>query len=199
MIVITHPTAVANEINTIHQLFEHGLELLHIRKPEFSASDMQSFVKEIGSEYAHQLVLHSHHQLAEDLGISRLHFTEKMRQNLSAETLYDYNEKKVYLSASAHSILAFNELRIFYQYAFLSPVFPSISKSNYQSETDLLQTLAQRTNFNTKLVALGGIDDSTMPTVLKAGFDEVAVLGTIWLSSNPIQNFKSCQQIALSY
>ncbi len=194
MIVITHPTEIANEINTIHELFEHGLELLHIRKPEFSASDIQSFVKAIGSENAHQLVLHSHHPLAEDLGINRLHFTAKDRANPIRVLNPDW-----VISTSTHSIQEFNDLEKCFNYAFLSPVFPSISKSNYQSKTDLLQSLAQRTNFNTKLVALGGIDDSTMPTALKAGFDEVAVLGTIWLSSNPIQNLKSCQQIALSY
>ena len=35
MIVITNPIPIANEINTIHSLFENGLELLHIRKPIF--------------------------------------------------------------------------------------------------------------------------------------------------------------------
>jgi thiamine-phosphate pyrophosphorylase len=35
MIVITNPIAIENEINTIHALFECGLELLHVRKPDF--------------------------------------------------------------------------------------------------------------------------------------------------------------------
>ena len=36
MIVITNPSAIANEISTIESLFEEGLSLLHIRKPDFS-------------------------------------------------------------------------------------------------------------------------------------------------------------------
>ena len=199
MIVISNPTAIANEIQIIHSLFEEGLQLFHIRKPEFSAIEIQEFVRAIGLEYANKMVLHNHHQLAEDLGINRLHFSEKMRMKISPETLYDYNEKKVYLSTSVHNIENFNDLRIYIQYAFLSPVFPSISKSNYQSEIDLLKTTQKRTNFSAQLIALGGIEVSTIETTLQAGFDDVALLGTIWNSQNPIQNFKLCQQIALSF
>lgn len=44
MIIITSPIQIANEINTIHALFENGLELLHIRKPDFSETEMKTFV-----------------------------------------------------------------------------------------------------------------------------------------------------------
>lgn len=77
MIVISNPIATANEINTIHVLFEHGLELLHVRKPEFSVEEMKTFVTAIGLEYRNKLVLHSQHQIAEDLGINRLHFLKR--------------------------------------------------------------------------------------------------------------------------
>lgn len=199
MIVISNPIAIANEIDTIHSLFENGLELLHIRKPEFSEDELKSFVKAIGLEYRNQLVLHSQHQLAEELGINRLHFTEKMRTQIDAETLYHHNENKIHLSTSVHTIEDFNDLRIFFQYAFLSPVFPSISKSNYQSDVDLFKTIKNRTNFSTQLIALGGIEATKIQKTLTTGFDDVALLGNIWNSNNPIENFKSCQQIVLSY
>lgn len=199
MIVITHPTAVANEINTIHSLFEHGLELLHIRKPEFSAIEMEKFVKAIGLEFRNKLVVHHHHHLAEDLGIIRLHLSEKERKEISTEKLYEYNERRIRLSTSTHSIEGFNHLRLFFQYAFLSPVFPSISKSNYQSETNLFEDIKNRSNFSTQLVALGGISSENIDKTIKAGFDDIALLGTIWNTENSIQNFKLCQQIALSF
>lgn len=199
MIVISNPTAIANEINTIHTLFERGLELFHVRKPEFSAEEMKAFVTAIGLEYRNKLVLHSEHQLAEDLGINRLHFSEKMRKEINPETLYHYNEKRIHLSTSVHTIEAFNDLRIFFQYGFLSPVFACISKSNYQSEIDLLEAIKSRSNHQTKLVALGGIESVNIQKTLAAGFDNIALLGTIWNTNQPIKNFELCQQIVLSY
>ena len=199
MIVISNPTAIANEIQIIHSLFEEGLELLHIRKPEFSASEMKDFVNAIGLEFRKRLILHSHHDLAEDLEIIRLHLSEKERKEISTKTLYEYNERRIRLSTSTHSIDDFNHLRLFFQYAFLSPVYPSISKTNYQSEINLLEDIKNRTNFSTQLVALGGISPKNIGKTIKAGFDDVALLGTIWNTENPIQNFKLCQQIALSF
>ena len=77
MIVITNPSAISGEIGIIDSLFEEGLSLLHIRKPEFSAIEMAYFIDKIKVEFRSNLVLHSHHQLAEDLGINRIHFSEK--------------------------------------------------------------------------------------------------------------------------
>ena len=199
MIVITNPIPTANEINTIHSLFENGLESLHIRKPDFSTAEMKSFLLEIKSDYRQQLVLHSHHQLAPAFGINRLHLTQNIRKEICSETLYLYNEHGVRLSTSTHDIESFNDLRIFFEYGFLSPVFPSISKTNYQSGTNLFESIKSRTNFSTQLVALGGLSSMNISKTIEAGFDNVALLGTIWNSNNPIENFKLCQKKFHSY
>ncbi len=96
MLVITNPVLIPNEIDTIHSLFENGLELLHVRKPEFSATEMKGFLLEIKSDFRQQLVLHSHHQLATEFGINRIHFTEKTRMEMTDESLKNWKEKRVY-------------------------------------------------------------------------------------------------------
>lgn len=199
MIVISNPIATANEINTIHALFENGLELFHIRKPDFSAFDMKTYISSIALEFRHQLVLHNHHDLANDLGIDRFHLTQKIRREICPEVLYFFNEKRIRLSTSTHSIEDFNGLGIFFEYAFLSPVFPSISKEKYESKLDLIEAVKHRTNFSTQLVALGGISSENIKTIIVQGFDKVAVLGTIWNSKKPLENFKLCQQIVHSF
>jgi thiamine-phosphate pyrophosphorylase len=164
MIIITSPTAIANEISLIHSLFKEGMTLLHIRKPDFSEEEINTFVTEIRLEYRNRLVLHSHHNL----------------------------------STSTHSIEDFNELDPAFDYAFISPVFTSISKENYHPKTDLFEQIKKRTNHKTQLIALSGISADNIRQTLISGFDDVALLGIIWKSSNPIENFKSCLQIALS-
>ncbi|MCL9804165.1 thiamine phosphate synthase [Flavobacterium amniphilum] len=188
MIVITNPVAVHNEISIIRSLFESGLELLHIRKPDYSEAEMISLLTAIGSDFNSQLVLHSHHHLSGSFGINRLHNPEA-----------EIEKANFALSASTHSIAEFNALENNYGYAFLSPVYPSISKPGYHSEINLLESVKERTNFNTKLVALGGISQQNITKTLKAGFDEVALLGTIWNSTNPLENFKLCQQTVHSF
>lgn len=199
MIVITNPIPIANEINTIHSLFENGLELLHIRKPNYSEEEMKVFLSKIKTCYRQQLVLHSHHQLAFVFGINRIHLTENIRKDICPETLYLYNEQGVHLSTSAHNLESFNDLRIFFEYSFLSPVFPSISKTNHQSNIDLFESIKNRTNFSSKLVALGGISPANISKTLSSGFDDIAILGSIWNANNPIENFKICQHIVHSY
>ena len=194
MIVISNPTAIANEINTIHALFERGLELFHIRKPEFSAEEIKAFVTAIGLEYKNKLVLHSHHHLVEDFGINRIQMNPVRVQN-SDRVIPDKN----IFSTSTHSIDEFNSLSNDYEYAFLSPVFPSISKENYLPKINLFEEIKKRINFDTKLVALGGISAANIQQTLEKGFDDVALLGTIWNTNQPIKNFELCQQIVLSY
>lgn len=193
MIIISNPIAVANEIKTVHALFENGLELFHIRKPEFSEEEMKAFVAAIGLEFRNRLVLHSYHHLAKEFGINRIHFSSTNRPD-------NFQKAEGFtVSTSTHSIEEFNALSEDFGYAFLSPVFKSISKENYEPKTNWATEIKKRINFQTKLIGLGGIQDTNLHQALQLGFDEVALLGSIWKSENPIQNFKLCQQIVLSY
>lgn len=199
MIVITNPNPVINEINTIHSLFENGLELFHVRKPDFSEAEIKGFLLEIKPDYRHRLVLHSHHQLATEFGINRIHFTEKTRKKMTNESMKNWKENGFILSTSIHQMDAFEALSDVFDYAFFGPVFKSISKPDYHSNIDFKKELEHRTNNKTALIALGGITSDKIKTALEYGFDEVALLGTIWNSNHPIENFKLCQQTDLSY
>lgn len=197
MIVITNPFVVANEISNIESLFGEGLSLLHIRKPDFSEMEMAQFIHQIKLEFRSKLVLHNHHELAEDFGINRLHFSEKKRKHsddFPARLLKHYQ-----YTTSTHSIEDFNALKKEYEYTFLGPVFRSISKENYYPKENLFEALKSRTNHTTKCIALGGIDSENIKKTLENGFDDVALLGTIWNNENPVKQFKLCQQIVHSY
>jgi thiamine-phosphate pyrophosphorylase len=193
MIVITNPSAATNEIGIIDSLFEEGLSLLHIRKPDFSELETAKFIHQIKHIYRKNLVLHNHHEIAADFGINRIHFSETERKTIDYAVL-----SNMILSTSTHSVEDFNSLKNIFEYAFLSPVFTSISKENYTPKTDLFEDLKLRINFNTKTIALGGIYSDNIEKSLQNGFDDVALLGTIWNSSNAIKNFKLCQKIVLS-
>lgn len=196
MIVISNPIEIINELKTIHSLFEEGLELFHVRKPDFSEIEITKFLDQIKTEFRSNLVLHSHHHIAEDFGIDRIHFSEKIRSSGSVPARFP---KPCRYSTSTHSIQDFNSLQNDFEYAFLSPVFKSISKENYVSEIDLFEALKSRTNTKTKVIALGGINSENIQKTLENGFDDAALLGAIWSNENPLKQFKLCQKIVRTH
>jgi thiamine-phosphate pyrophosphorylase len=195
MIVITNPFSIENEFQILHQLFEEGLELVHVRKPTYSEKEMRSFLSRIDDKFYSKLVLHEQHHLAHEFNINRIHLKEKNRVEVSE----NFQKTVSYLSTSIHNINDFNELPLYFDHAFLSPVFESISKEGYGKNSYILETIVHRINFNTKLVALGGINENNIKIALDSGFDSVALLGSIWLNDYPIQKFKKCQKIVHLY
>lgn len=195
MIVITNPFSIENESQIIQQLFEEGLALLHIRKLSYSEKEMRNFLLNIDAIFHSKLVLHNYHKLTEEFEINRIHFSEKELANPAR-----FQKPCRYIfSTATHSMETFNDLENEFEYAFLSPVFESISKEGYGKNSTILEAIKNRTNFNSELVALGGINENNIKRALDSGFDSVALLGTIWLQDNPIQKFKQCQKIVLSY
>ena len=189
IIVITPEDIVQNETEIINELFQEGLNLLHIRKPFINAEEMKDFIQKIDSKFHSQLVLHSHYNLAENFNISRFHFREIDRQNVLSQSFTD----KI-ISTSVHDIETFNLLSEEWEYAFISPVFPSISKKGYGENSNILNEIKKRDNPNVKLIALGGINENNIKEVFEREVDGVALLGAIWESDEPLGVFKKCRQ-----
>ncbi len=192
ILVITPEQSVRNETEIINELFKEGLELLHVRKPVMNAEAIRNYIKSIHSGYHEQLVLHSHYILAEEFGTPRLHFRENERQYIPEHFFEEY-----IVSTSVHCIESFNRLDSRWEYAFISPVFPSISKKGYGKETKILESIRQRENDDSGLIALGGINPHNIDTVFSEDVDGAALLGAIWESQEPIKIYKECRQNAL--
>jgi thiamine-phosphate pyrophosphorylase len=199
MIVISSPTSIPNEIRHIELLFLHGLKLFHVRKPDFIEKEMKLFLSKISVENRGRLVLHQHHHLAAEFGINRLHFTEKRRKTITEDDLNYWANKGFCLSTSVHSIEDYNRISELFSYCFLSPVFDSISKPDYLSRIDFAEALKLRSKKCVKLVALGGLNATNIQQAYAYGFDQIALLGSIWNSNQPIENYILCKQTALLY
>lgn len=186
IIVISSPTPVTKEASLINQLFDEGLPVLHLRKPDSSSQELVLLFQEIDSVHHSKIALHSHHYLAKSFGINRLHYTEASRKQL---TDVDFSENENILSTSVHSVEDFKALSEHFSYAFLSPVFNSISKPDYEAKPFDLSILDK--NRATKLIALGGIDETNCIKAYEMGFDGIALLGAIWNCEEKINAFKN--------
>ena len=194
ILVITPELIVPNETDIINQMFQEGLDLLHIRKPWISRNEMIEFITQIDESFYSQLVLHTHYDLGKEFTISRFHFREIDRQ----EEMYKSFVKNNIISTSVHNIRTYNTLDKEWEYAFISPFFPSISKTGYGLDSTIKEEIKHRNNRDVKLIALGGINQDNIHQVFESDADGAALLGAIWESEEPLNIFKKCRNVLMS-
>lgn len=189
VIVLSHPDKVRNEAFLINQLFDAGLQLFHLRKPTASATEVRTIIEQIEKKYHERVVLNQHYELAEEFGIHRFHFSTEKR--LKGEHDKWKKEGNV-LSTSTHSFEEYKSLDACFEYAFLSPVFDSISKQDYKKvEFDIKPSEKNETG----LIALGGIKTINCNELKEKEFDGIGILGAIWQSETPVESFKKIKEV----
>lgn len=190
IIVISNSTPIENEAAIINQLFDAGLTIFHLRKPNYTLEETKKLLMKIKKQYHSRIALHHHYQLSEYVDTNRLHYTEDSRKKINMKEIQSKNN--FIRSTSIHQLNEYENISDSFEYCFLSPIFNSISKPNYKSI--LTPDFKLTTNRKTKIIALGGIDIHNIDTVKKYGFNGIALLGSIWQESqNAIQNFKRLQ------
>ncbi len=195
-IVITCPDYFPNEAEQIIRLFEDGLQILHLRKPNSSLADYERLIREIPAQYHNRIVLHEHFHLVKKYGLRGMHLKASPNPSKGGELLaHDIlmsNEQRhtsppsgglggATLSKSCHTIEELRDIDGF-DYVFLSPVFDSISKIGYQSafSDEVLQKASEDGLINEKVIALGGVTFENMGLLKKYNFGGVAMLGAVW-------------------
>ncbi len=101
-------------------------------------------------------------------------------------------QSRIFLHSDFLKFHSLEELQVYKErceYAFLSPIFDSISKKGYRSTfTD--QAALSYAISGKNIIALGGIDEDKIDICRKLGFAGVAVCGAIWNSSSIVEKFK---------
>lgn len=189
IIVISDSDFKPGEAGIVNELFRSGLDLFHIRKYEASEESLWKFIDQIHPENYSKLVLHHNHEWGKGMGLNRFHYSETDRRAWEEKSWGEINNGFVY-STSVHSLEGYNELPQHFSYAFLSPVFDSISKTDYKA---VKFDFSKRHDKKTELIALGGIHADNAQQAVQMGFDGVALLGAIWNSDDPVNTFYACR------
>lgn len=177
LIVISYPQNIEGEHSILTQLFEHRLEFFHLRKPDASFEELKEYLDAIPNEFHSRVILHSHFELLDRYNLKGIHINSK-----NIEEAQNYEQKEMHRSISAHSFEEIINLKGQYDYAFLSPIFNSISKIGYESNfsTNDIRSFFKNNQLPTKVVALGGVDLENIDTVYQLGFEGAVFLGFIW-------------------
>lgn len=194
LVLLTAPTALPDEPRLLTELLMRGLPRLHLRKPGWSAAQMEALIQALPPQFHGRLVLHAYPHLVRHYRLGGLHLTAGQR---AAATRRPRLLPGQTLSTSFHSLAEVAGHRRRYDYVFLSPIFDSISKEGYASNFDLavvqvfLQKLAARPGYRPRVLALGGIAGQNLALTRQAGFAGAAVLGAVWQSPDPVAAFRA--------
>jgi len=191
LIIFSPPTFIATELKVLNLLFNRGLACYHLRKPNSSCQQIEQFIQGVSPQYHQRIVLHQHHTLLTKFpNLKGIHLKEYERRTKKPIDVFvhTYQKKGYTVSTSVHDMPTLLQLgNINYQthfnYVFVSPVFSSISKSNYHPKV-----VWHPANWHNKIpfnvVALGGVEPLNIPVLVSRGFTHAAVLGAIWKHKN---------------
>lgn len=191
MHLITWPTPYPDEDKILLHLANETGITVHIRKPNMTDMDFIKYITVFKNIAKEGFVIHQHYRIAEKHGFKNFHSPTRLREQHLNDPFMFNNLK----STSTHSWNEFNSLEKKYQTAFVSPVYPSISKKGYglSNRVDFMG----RNNKNIKAVALGGIYSGNIKSIAESDFDTFAVCGAVWESKKPLKIALDCHQLAL--
>ncbi|MFO0322389.1 MAG: thiamine phosphate synthase [Bacteroidota bacterium] len=193
LVVITPSKIQDNEISTVINMFEAGLETLHIRKNGFSTKELEDYIKHIPVHFHNRLVIHSHHKLALKYNLKGFHFTET---HLKRGFKLWWNTKWIYIrKPNLVRTISFKRLSQLYElevvntdYCFLGKMFHNVSGqlySGFYKET----IEAANAKSGKKIIARGGISLKNIEMAYQFGFFGIALYGYLWKSSNPFNKY----------
>lgn len=199
LIVVTAPTFFVEEDQIITALFEEGLDILHLRKPETPAMYSERLLTLIPSIYHKRIVTHEHFYLQEEFKLMGIHLNAR-----NPNEPHDYSGN---VSCTCHSLNELQSKKHFYDYVFLSPVYDCITKQGFSAgfTAEELRKAGKERLIDSKVMALGGITPDNILEIKDYGFGGAVVMGDIWNKFNActdhdylevIRHFKRLKQMA---
>lgn len=178
-IAITVPYIFRGEADEISTLLRSGkADRVHIRKPMATPDEISLLIESIPTDLYHCLTIHDHPYLAVKHGLGGIH--------LNSRSNHIPDGWNGIVSRSLHSPDEISRLTN-EDYAFLSPIYPSISKPGH---TPSFPIESLRGAIDNRMIALGGVTPDHFQEIRSIGFGGVAMLGHFWSPDLNTANFQ---------
>lgn len=174
LIVMTRPTFFVEEDKILANLFEEGLENLHLYKPGAAPMYSERLLTLLGEDYNRKISVHGHYYLKEEYNLSGIHIDDAF-----TEPPVGY---KGNLSRTCHAISELKETKKRANYVFLHSIFDSQTNADEkQSFTrEELEKASKEGLIDKKVYALGGMNLDTIRLIKDLGFGGVVICGDLW-------------------
>lgn len=192
LVMMTNPTNIKFETETINRLFREGLDELHIHKPDFGKEAYIKFLDNIDSEFHSKLVLHDHYSLVHLYGINKIHVSRNWGNGVMADFILNriiLRGKKVIKTICTSSCVDLYKAVRGEDEIMLGPIF---GRSMYMVNNQLFKTeeIARAVRHcKVPVLGIGGASLENIEVFKNAGFAGVVLQKSIWASADPIAAF----------
>lgn len=193
LVVITQSQTSDNEIASIIQMFEAGLETLHVRKNRLSTKELDDYLKQIPAHFHNRIIIHSHHRLALKYDLKGFHFTSthlKKKLHLWWNTKMIYLRKPHLIKSISYKRISdlYVEQKVKTDYCFLGTMFHNVSGELYSGfYPETVRAAIEKSG--RKIIARGGVNEKSIESAYELGFYGVALYGHLWKSTSPYTKY----------
>lgn len=201
IIVISAPHEEPNEIEEVVRMFDSGLRHFHVRKPRMNKHQLSEYIRRFPEQFRKRMIIHSYHGLADHYKLGGIHLSREHRKRGRFYQLRLWIKRKfnpeMVITRTFHKLTDVTNDRRKYSYAFLSPVFDSVTRSSLAggfSKRALLIIIPQARQ---PIYALGGVTTERLHECAEHGFHGAAFHGSVWEGDVPAsQTFSEAKIIA---
>jgi len=174
LILLTCPEFFVEEDKILTTLFEEGLDILHLRKPNSEPVFCERLLSLMPEEYRSKIVVHDHFYLRDEFGLLGIHLSKRHPQ---APASY-----KGPITRTCYDLQSVVEQKPLSEYVLLRNIFDSISESENKASftPDELRTAARAGIIDRNVIAEGGVSLDNIEQVREWGFGGVAIRGDLW-------------------
>ena len=174
LIVMTKPTFFVEEDKILANLFEEGLENLHLYKPGASPMYSERLLTLLGADYRNRITVHGHFYLKEEYRLKGIHIDDA---HTEPPTGYKGN-----ISRTCHAISELKEAKKHSNYVFLHSIYDSQTNKDEKASftREELEAASKEGLIDKKVFALGGMNIDNVKEMKELGFGGVVICGDLW-------------------
>lgn len=172
--IISQPKFFVEEDKIITTLFDEGLDLLHLYKPDSEPVYFERLLSLIPEDYHRKIVIHEHYYMKQEFDLAGIHLDSYDQQPPSG-----YRGK---ISRSCKHLEMLKELKKQSDYVFLHNIFDSahqpVTKASFTIPE--LHDASRSGLIDKHVYALGGMTADNVRWAKDEGFGGVVICGDLW-------------------
>ena len=172
--LMTQPTFFVEEDKILTSLFDEGLEILHLYKPDSEPVFSERLLTLLADEYYKRIVVHTNFYLKEEYKLRGIHIDD--------ETTPAPKGYKGHISRTCTHLDQLKEAKRNSDYVLLKYIFDSQTESDQKATFNLndLKEASHRGLIDRHVYALGGMNIDNVKVARDLGFGGIVISGDIW-------------------
>lgn len=173
LVIITQPTFFVEEDKIITALFDEGMDVLHLQKPDSEPLYCERLLSLIPNEYYNRINVHEHYYLKNEFDLHGIHID-------NPQTPVPEGFRK-HITRSTNSIADLKEMKKNCDYVMLHSLFDSLHDDVRASLSIAdMEQARDRGLIDKHVYALGGMSLENIRMAKELGFGGVCICGDLW-------------------